>query len=369
MKGNPLYKVALALSATCFAVTIYKILVGEIATAGPFFVTFLVALSIGFRGIPLVKGLAFTIFILGVTTLALYYPFLFKSINGFELAALITPLIQVIMFGTGSSMGIKDFIELSKSPKSVVVGVLAQFIIMPVLGFVLAKVFNFPSEIAAGVILLGCAPTSVTASLFAYLAKANVALAITVTSLTTLLAPLLIPLLMKVYAGGFIEIDVWGMMWGMVQIVVLPIGAGLLFNKLLSGRAKWLDASMPYVSMVGVAMIVAIIMAAGRDSILNIGFTLFLVVLIHNLLGCFFGYWGARLCGLDERDSRTISIATGMQNAGMVSGIAKVMGKIATVGLASAICGPIMGLSASVLASYWSGKQQKDEVQPEPAVE
>ncbi len=191
------------------------------------------------------------------------------------------------------------------------------------------------------------------------------ALAITVTSLTTLLAPLLIPLLMKLFADGFIEIDVLGMMWGMIKMVLLPIAAGLLFNKLLSGRAKWLDASMPYVSMFGVALIVAIIMAAGRDSILNIGFTLLMVVLVHNMLGYFLGYLGARLCKLNERDSRTIAIATGMQNAGLVSGIAKVMGKIATVGLASAICGPIMGLTASVLASYWSGLAAKEGVEKE----
>jgi len=359
MNRNQFYKAALALSLVCMVVTVVMIIKGNISSAGPFFITFLVALSIAFRGIPLLKGLAFTVFILGVSATALYYPGLFIRVNDFELALLITPLIQLIMFGTGSSMGLKDFIELSKSPKSVIVGVIAQFIIMPLLGFLLAKATDFSPEISAGIILLGCAPTSVTASLFAYLAKANVALAITVTSLTTLLAPLLIPLLMKLFAGGFIEIDVLGMMWGMIKIVLLPIAAGLLFNKMLSGRAKWLDAGMPYVSMFGVALIVAIIMAAGRDSILNIGFMLLMVVLLHNVLGYFFGYWAARLCRLNERDSRTIAIATGMQNAGLVSGIAKVMGKIATVGLASAICGPIMGLTASVLASYWSGLESK----------
>jgi bile acid:Na+ symporter, BASS family len=361
MTKNRFYSVALALAIICMIITLVMIFRGRIAFAGPYFIIFLISLSVGFRGIPILKGLAFTIFILGVSTTALYYPGLFLKLNGFELAALITPLIQLIMFGTGSSMGLKDFVELSKSPKSVIVGVLAQFIIMPSLGFALARLSNFSPEISAGVILLGCAPTSVTASLFSYLAKANVALAITVTSLTTLIAPLVIPLLMKVFAGGFIEIDVIGMMWGMVKIVVLPIVAGLLFNKLLSGRAKWLDTAMPYVSMFGVALIVAIIMAAGRNSIINIGLMLLLVVLAHNVLGYFIGYWASRLCGLTERDARTIAISTGMQNAGLDSGIAKVMGKIATVGLASAICGPIMGLTASVIASYWSGRNTPEK--------
>jgi BASS family bile acid:Na+ symporter len=194
----------------------------------------------------------------------------------------------------------------------------------------------------------------------AYLARANVALCITIVSVTTLLAPLVIPLLMKVYAGGFIPIAVVDMMWGIVKMVLLPIGAGLLFNKFLHGRARWLDASMPLVSMGGIALIVAIIMAAGRESLLSMGLLLVGAVLLLNLAGYLAAYWMARLFRLQEQDCRTISITTGMQNAGLVSGIAKEMGKIATVGLASAVCGPLMGFTSSVLASYWSGKKTEN---------
>lgn len=333
---------------------------GDISQAGPYLIAFFSTLAFGVRGYPPVKGLSFTISILAVVTTALYYPFLFDEINGFELAVLITPLIQIIMFGMGSSMGIKDFIELSKRPKSVLVGVAAQFTIMPFIGFALASFSQFPAEISAGLILLGTAPTSVTASLFCYLAKANVALAITITAVTTLLAPFLLPLLMKLFAGGFIEIDVLGMMWGMIQIVILPIGAGLLFNHFLSGKAQWLDNAMPLVSMVGVAVIVAIIIAAGRDSLLNIGFLLLFMVTVHNILGYVLGYWVGRLFNLEERDYRAIAISTGMQNAGLASGIAKVMGKIATVGLAPAVCGPIMGFTSSILASYWNNSTEEN---------
>lgn len=134
--------------------------------------------------------------------------------------------------------GLQGFRGVIPRANSVIIGVAAQYTIMPLLALLLAKIIAFEDEIAAGVILLGCAPTSVTASLFSYLAKANVALAITITSVTTLLAQLLIPLLLKMLAGGFIEIDVVGMMWGMIKIVLLPIGAGLIFNKLTSGKAK-----------------------------------------------------------------------------------------------------------------------------------
>jgi BASS family bile acid:Na+ symporter len=340
-------------------------LTDKVGLAGPFLIAFFVAMGIGVRRFTLTKGLTFTLLILAVVTTSLYYPSYFIEINGFELALLITPLIQVIMFGMGTSMGVKDFVALAKSPKSVIVGVLGQFILMPLIAFALAGISGFSSEISAGIILLGCAPTSVASPVMSYLAKANVVLNITIVSVTTLIAPLLIPLLMKMFAGGFIEIEVLGMMWDITKMVLIPIGAGLLFNKFLSGKAKWLDSAMPLVSMVGIALIVAIIMAAGRESLLNMGLILILAVLAHNLLGYLSGYWFARLFKMNEEDSRTIAIATGMQNAGLVSGIAKEMGKIATVGLASAVCGPLMGFTSSVLASYWNSKPPKDRSQIE----
>lgn len=361
MNSSVFSKFILGISILSLLISIYMIFSGDIALSGPFVVVFLAFLAISFRGFPALRGLTFTTSILAVVAISLYYPEYFKEYKGFEFATLITPLIQIIMFGMGCSMGLKDFVALAKSPKSVIVGVVGQFTIMPLLGFTLASFTNFPAEISAGIILLACAPTSVTASVMSYLAKANVVLAITITAITTLLAPFLIPLLMKFLAGGFIEINVMEMMWGIIQMVFIPIGAGLIFNKFLHGKAKWLDDSMPLVSMIGVAFIVAIIMAAGRDSILNIGLELILVVFVMTLSGFFLGYWWARLFKLSEDDCRTIALATGMQNAGLVSGIAKVMGKIATVGLATAVCGPIMGFSSSILASYWNSHPPKDD--------
>ena len=357
-----IYKILLVLAAANLVTALVLAFGGNLAQSGPFLIAFFVLLAVGVRGFPVVKGMTFSISILAVVVTALYYPQHFIEYGGFELAVLIVPLIQIIMFGMGCSMGIKDFVELARAPKSVFVGVASQFIIMPLLGFVLASYSSFSPEISAGIILLGCAPTSVAASVMCYLARANVALAITITSITTLLAPLVIPLLMKLLAGGFIEIDVLDMMWGLVKMVFVPIGAGLLFNKFLSGRAQWLDNAMPLVSMIGVLVIVAIIIAAGRESILSIGFELITNVVLLVVLGYFFGYWFGRLFKLKERDVRTISISTGMQNAGLISGIAKVMGKIATVGLATAICGPIMGVTSSILAAYWNDNPPKEDL-------
>lgn len=331
--------------------------------AGPFLILFFLFLGIGFQGFEKLKGFSFPVFIFGVVALSMFFPHYFQEFRGYTLSNLITPLIQVIMFGMGTSMSLKDFAEVAKSPKSVLIGVSSQFMIMPLIGFGLASISGLPPEIAAGIILVGCSPSGTASNVMTYLAKANLALSVTLTSITTLLAPLMTPLLMKILAGQFIEIDLLKMMWDIVKMIILPIGAGLIFNKLLRGRSAWLDKAMPIVSMLGIALIILIITAAGRDSLLAIGPILILLVMIHNLSGYGIGYGFARLLGLDERDSRTLAIEVGMQNAGLASGLAKALGKIATVGLAPAVFGPMQNISGSILATFWHkrtiGKSEK----------
>ncbi len=275
---------------------------------------FFLSLAIAFRGNKLLKGLAFTVIIFAAVSMALYHPEYFREWNGYQLTGLIIPLIQLIMFGMGTSMSINDFAAVIKSPGGVVIGVVSQFIIMPLMGFTLASVTNFGPEIAAGIVLIGCSPSGMASNVMSYLAKANLALSITITSITTLLAPFITPVLMKFLAGAFVEIEVLKMMWDIVKMVIIPIGAGLLFNKLLSGKAKWFDDAMPLVSMFGIAAIITIITAAGRDSLLKIGPALILVLLVHNTFGYFLGYWSGRLFKMPERDCRTIAIEVGMQN-------------------------------------------------------
>ncbi|MES1225585.1 MAG: bile acid:sodium symporter family protein, partial [Bacteroidota bacterium] len=192
------------------------------------------------------------------------------------------------------------------------------------------------------------------------------------TAISTMLAPFITPLLMKFLAGQFIQINVTAMMWDIFKIVIIPIAAGLLFNKFLSGKLKSLDKAMPVLSMASIAIIITIITAAGRNSLLTIGPLLILLVLIHNLCGYTLGYWSGRLFKMDEKDCRTIAIEVGMQNAGLASGLAKAMGKIATVGLAPAVFGPLMNITGSVLASYWHRKppgEKQDELKEiEPAI-
>jgi BASS family bile acid:Na+ symporter len=193
----------------------------------------------------------------------------------------------------------------------------------------------------------------------AYLAKANIALSVTLTAVATLLAPIMTPFLMKTLAGSFVPIDFIAMMTSILKIVIVPVLLGLIFNYFFHGKAKWLDKAMPIISMAGIGFIIMIITAAGRDDLLSIGALLILVAIIHNLMGYVFGYWGCRIFGMSEQDCRTIAFEVGMQNGGLATGIALEMGKISTVGLAPAIFGPWMNISGSSLATWWRDKEPK----------
>lgn len=356
-----MFRFFLRISPVLFLIWILIWVLFGLENSGLFLIGFFILLGIGLRSKESLKGLSFPVLIFGVVAAALFFPQYFQEIKSYSLSNLITPLIQVIMFGMGTSLSLRDFSEVIKSPKSVLIGVFAQFLIMPLIGFSLASVSGLSPEIAAGIILAGCSPSGTASNVMTYLAKANLALSVTLTSITTLMAPLMTPLLMKLLAGQFIEIDLLKMMWDIVKMIILPIAAGLIFNKILKGKSSWLDQAMPIVSMLGIALIILVITAAGRDSLLSIGPILIVLVVIHNLSGYGIGYYLSKLMGLDERDCRTVAIEVGMQNAGLASGLAKSLSKIATVGLAPAVFGPLQNISGSILASYWHKKRMNEK--------
>ena len=302
------------------------------------------------------KRYGFTLSIVLAVIVAMIWPQYFRSIGDYKLSNLIIPLLQVIMFGMGTEMSLNDFAGIIKTPKSVLIGVSAQFIIMPLVGFAIATGLGFEPEVAAGIILVGSVPCGVASNVISYLAKANVALSVTLTAVGTLLAPIITPLWMKVLAGQFIEVDEMAMVIDIIKIVIVPIAAGLVFNALLKVKLSWLDKAMPIVSMAGIALIIVVITAAGRDNLMKIGLLLILAAFLHNTAGYFLGYWSGKLFGLKERDCRTIAIEVGLQNAGLASGLSNAMGKASTIGLASAVFGPVMNTTGSILASYWHRK-------------
>jgi BASS family bile acid:Na+ symporter len=314
---------------------------------------FFVCLAIGIRQHSLLKGLSFTLIIMAVVSLSMYYPQHFKTIGSFKLSGLIIPLLQLIMFGMGTELSLKDFANVVRMPKGIIVGVVCHYVIMPLIGFTLASLFHFPNEIAAGIILVGCCPSGLASNVMCYLAKANLALSVSVTTISTMLAPFLTPLLMRLLGGSFVAVDFWSMVWDITKIVIIPVTAGLAFHYLVHGKFKWLDKAMPLVSMAGIALILVVITAAGRDNLLQVGALLLVATILHNVLGYMLGYWSARLLRFHERDCRTIALEVGMQNAGLASGLALAMGKLATAGLAPAIFGPVMNITGSMLASWW----------------
>jgi len=364
---NLFYKILLYVSLFCFGSTIALLILGYSAgVVGITVVLMLIALAIGVRGTDTVfKDFAFSIWVFASVASAMFYPSYFTQLGGFELSALIVPLIQIIMFGMGTSLSIKDFVEVVRMPKGVLVGLVCQFTIMPVIGISLALIFDFSAEIAAGVVLIGSSPSGVASNVMTYIAEANLALSVTLTAIGTLLAPLVTPSLMELLAGQFVPIDFLEMMWSIINMIIIPVVLGVLFNRYLHGRAKWLDDIMPTISMAAIVIILGIMTAGGRDSILTLGFLIIIAGIVHNLAGYFFGYWGCRLFRLEEKSCRTIAFEVGMQNAGMASGIAVEMGKIATVGVPSVIFGSWMNISGSALANWWRRKSLVEEARPQ----
>ena len=317
----------------------------------------ILALAVLFGRKEKLKPFSFSFYVLAAVSFALQYPATIVIWGDFETKNLIVPLLQIIMFGMGTTMSVEDFYGVIKMPKGVFVGLLCQFSIMPLVGYGLSVFFDFPPEIAAGIILIGSCPGGLASNVMAYLAKANVALSISLTTIATLLAPLITPALMHYFAGTLIPIDTWAMMISILKMVILPVILGLIFNQLLKKHASQLLTFLPQISMMAIIAIIMIITANGRDALLTVGLSLFLAAVIHNAAGYLLGYWSCKLLNLPEKDCRTIAFEVGMQNGGLASGIAVQMGQVATLGLAPAIFGPWMNISGSSLALWWKERK------------
>ncbi len=353
MKNKYLQQFIVYLGLCCFLlafVTWWKI--GALM-AGKFVLLGIAMLFIAFYLSKNLKPYLYTLLVAGFSLAALLFPGSFTNFGSLELTLLITPLIQFVMFGMGCTMTIRDFLAIAKSPKGVFIGLACQLTIMPLSGTLLALMSQMPAEIAAGIILVGCAPSGVASNVLSYLAKANLPLSISITVVSTLLAPVFTPLLMKYLAGTLVEIAMVEMMWNIAKMVLVPIAAGLLINHVLKDKAKFLHQVLPLLSMLTIAVVIAIITASGKPYLVKMGWLLLALVVLHNVLGLFLGYFAGRVLGMNEKDSRTISIEVGSQNGGLAGALAGSMGKIATMGLAPAVFSVIMNITGSILASFW----------------
>lgn len=305
------------------------------------------------------RGFSFSLWVGAFVAAAMFFPVPFRSCGSFELKRLIVPLIQIIMFGMGTMLSMADFVRVLQTPRAVLAGMVLQFSIMPLVGAGLAAAFGFPAEVAAGVVLIGSCPGGVASNVMTYIARGNVALSVTMTACSTLASPLLTPVMMKLLAGHYVHIDVVAMMLNILLIIVVPIAAGLVANRILRAlklRGAWLDRLLSLVAMVAICVIISIITALSRDQLLQVGLALIAAAVLHNGLGYVLGYGGAWLLGLEESDRRTVAIEVGLQNGGMASALAVNVLQSTNAALAPAIFGPWMNISGSALASWWRGR-------------
>jgi BASS family bile acid:Na+ symporter len=361
-QSGSMYTLALRAAPAAFLIALVLFAMDNYAFAGPLLVAAFALAALGVRGSEKLRGISFSLLIFAGVTLALCYPAPLVSWGTFKLSTLIVPLLQLIMFGMGAAMGASDFITVVKAPKLVILGVACQFIIMPFTGFALTQIFTLEPEVAAGVILIGAAPSGLASNVMTYISKGNLPLSVTVTTFATLLAPIFTPFYMQWLGGQLITVDPWAMMISILQITILPIIAGLVFNRFLHGRTAWLDRLMPALSMGGIVLILMIMTAGGRDNLLDIGLLLIVISLLHNLTGYGLGYWSARALGADERSCRTIAFEVGQQNAGLATGLAQEMGKMATVGLVPTVFGSLMNITGATLATWWRDRPPQDGV-------
>ncbi len=234
----------------------------------------------------------------------------------------VNPLLGLVMFGMGLTLKPADFKVVFSRPKDVLIGCASQFVIMPLLAFLLTKVFQLSPELAVGVILVGTCPGGTSSNVMTYLSKGDVALSVGMTSVSTILAPFLTPLLTLLYAGQRVEVNVVSMFVSIVEVVLLPILLGFVINRFFHSFTQNAVRVLPLISTTAIVAIVAAVVSANSAKILTSGLLILVVVILHNLLGYAAGYMVARLLKLDTAKCRAISIEVGMQNSGLATSLA-----------------------------------------------
>lgn len=420
------HKILGHISLTSVFVALAAFFTGYHSYVGPLVIVLFASLALYCTGHTSFKSFAFTVWVFAFVAASMFYPFLFGTWFGFDLKILIVPLIQIITFGMGTTLSIEDFERVFTLPWPVFIGIFLQFVVMPLVGYSIAMILRFDPEIAAGVVLIGSVSGGVASNVMTYLAGGNVPLSVTMTACSTLMAPVMTPFLMKTLAGKLIQVNFFAMMISIINMIIVPILAGLIAHRILysqknwanragslalvsvgaivlvigttflqeeflgplaamkngtmlglalislvalaklvvrtvlNGPENWMDRALPILSMTSICFIIAIITARSRNELLTVGMTLVIAAIIHNSIGYFLGYWGARAARLDERACRTVAIEVGMQNGGMATAIAMDVLKSTSAALAPAIFGPWMNISGSVLASWWRRKPMRE---------
>lgn len=271
-------------------------------------------------------------------------------------AGWINPLLMVIMFCMGLTLTLPDFALVVKNPLPVLGGVVAQFVVMPSIGWLVAALLNLDPALAAGLILVGCAPGGTASNVVSYLARGNVALSVAMTSVSTLIAPALTPLLALWLAGQYMPVDAGSMAVSVVQIVLIPVVLGLVLRMLLNRLVLKVTGILPWISVIAITFVVTIIVAGSAQAILTAGLLVLLAVIMHNGLGLLLGYGVGVLMRVPEDARRTMAIEVGMQNSGLAGGLAKQY-FTPEAALPAAVFSVWHNLSGAMIAAYWRRKK------------
>ncbi|MBP1842488.1 BASS family bile acid:Na+ symporter [Rhizobium petrolearium] len=298
-------------------------------------------------------GKTFALWVIGFAVLGYLLPDLFKQIVPY-----IVTLLGIIMFGMGLTLSVDDFREVGKRPFDVGIGVVSQFLVMPLLAVLLTRIIPMSPEVAAGVILVGCCPGGTSSNVMTYLSKGDVALSVACTSVTTLAAPIVTPFLVWLFASQYLPVDAWAMFISIVKVVLVPLALGFALQKLLPGVVKAAVPALPLVSVIGIVLIVSAVVAASKGAIAQSGLLIFAVVVLHNGLGYLLGFFAARASGLSLAKRKAIAIEVGMQNSGLGAALATTYFSPAAA-VPSAIFSVWHNISGALLANFFSSRTEE----------
>jgi bile acid:Na+ symporter, BASS family len=299
-------------------------------------------------------GNTFAVWVLLFAFLSFFIP------SGFTwIAPYIVPLLGIIMFGMGLTLSANDFKEVFRRPKDVAIGVGAQFVIMPLLAFALATLLPVPPEVAVGVILVGCCPGGTSSNVMTYLSKGDTALSVSITAVSTILAPILTPLLVLLFASKWLSVSAGDLFVSIVKIVLVPIILGLVVKYLFGKKVEAGVKALPLVSVAAIVAIVAAVVSVNQEKIAETGAIIFAIVVLHNCIGYLIGYGLAKLFGMTPTKRRAVSIEVGMQNSGLGASLAAIhFSPLAAV--PSAIFSVWHNISGPIIATIFRKQQEKE---------
>lgn len=299
----------------------------------------------------------FAIWVVVFAFIAAQFPETFK-----QFVPWIPYLLGIVMLGMGLTLTFKDFAEVTKNPKSVIIGVIAQFAVMPSVAYGLVKAFNLPPDLAIGVILVGCCPGGTSSNVMTYLARGSTALSVACTTISTLLAPVLTPAIFYLFASQWLEINATAMFISVLQMVLLPIFVGVVIRTIFKQKVEQFSQTMPLISVIAIVLIVTAVVSVSRDRIIESGLLIFAVVALHNGLGYLIGYLASRLFKLPIADSKAVAIEVGMQNSGLGAALAALHFKAnPVIAVPSAVFSFWHNISGPILAMIFAKMKNDNE--------